>query len=186
MTEEKKNPWTINSSKKIYENNWIRLDEFDVMNPVGKPGIYGVVHFQHLAIGALPLDENYNTWLVGQFRFAVNAYSWEMPEGGGKMSDHPLETAKRELLEETGIEAKEWSELMRSNLSNSCTDELAIMYVAKGLTFHEPEPEETEKLHAMKLPLQRAYEMVMNGEILDSMTQLSILKAKILIDEGKL
>src|ERR1041384_5055763 len=107
--DEQQNPWQILSSKEVYDNKWIAVTEYDVINPNGGKGIYGKVHFKNLAIGILPLDDQLNTWLVGQYRFTIDQYSWEMPEGGGEMDTDPLESAKRELLEETGLKAKKWT-----------------------------------------------------------------------------
>lgn len=183
---EEKNPWVTVESRKIYENNWIGLTEHQVINPSGGPGIYGEVHFKNLAIGILPLDENRNTWLVGQYRFPLNAYSWEIPEGGGPLGLPPLDSAKRELLEETGLIAANWTELQRMHLSNSVSNELAIIYIATDLTIGIAEPEETEELVVKKVSFDEAYAMVMDGRITDSMSVAAILKAKILIQEGKL
>src|ERR1700755_354669 len=120
---ESHNPWTILAERTIYDNKWIGLTEYDVLNPNGGKGIYGKVRFKNLAIGVLPLDEELNTWLVGQYRFPLNAYSWEIPEGGGDPAVAPVESAQRELLEETGLVAKEWSPIMEMNLSNYVSDE---------------------------------------------------------------
>ena len=130
---EKHNPWVVLDQKKVYENPWIELTEFQVTNPSGGKGIYGKVHFKHIAVGVIPLDENWNTWLVGQYRFTLNQYSWEIPEGGGEMDEDPLEEAKRELLEETGLIAKNWTKILTMHLSNSVTDEWAVIYLARGL-----------------------------------------------------
>jgi 8-oxo-dGTP pyrophosphatase MutT (NUDIX family) len=135
-----------------------------------------VVNFKNLAIGILPLDEENNTWLVGQWRYPLNAYSWEIPEGGGPHGIDPLESAKRELKEETGIIAGELNEIMRLHLSNSATDELAIVYLAKKLSFENSEPEESEVLQVKKLHLNEAYEMVLNGEITDAISVAAIMK----------
>ena len=183
---EEKNPWVTVESHKIYENNWIGLTEHQVINPSGGPGIYGEVHFKNLAIGILPLDENRNTWLVGQYRFPLKAYSWEIPEGGGPLGLPPLDSAKRELLEETGLTASHWTELQRMHLSNSVSNELAIIYIATGLTMGIAAPEETEELVLRKVPFDEAYAMVMDGRITDSMSVAAILKTSILIQEGKL
>jgi ADP-ribose pyrophosphatase len=181
---EENNPWTTLDSRKIYENNWIGLTEHQVINPSGGKGIYGAVHFKNFAIGILPLDEELNTWLVGQFRFPLNAYSWEIPEGGGPLNDDPLDSAKRELVEETGIKANSWQEIQRMHLSNSVSNELAIIYIARELTMGEAEPEETEQLTIRKLAFEEAYHMVMRGEITDSMSVAAILKTKILLLQG--
>ena len=132
------------------------------------------------------LDKNYDTWLVGQYRFPIDRYSWEIPEGGGPLGISPLESAKRELREETGIIAKSWSTLLEMDLSNSVSDEESIVFVATDLTFGESQPEETEQLQVKKLPFNEVYKMVIDGNIRDSITVASVLKAKILIDKGEL
>jgi len=180
------NPWKVLSSKKIYDNNWISLTEHQVLNPSGGPGIYGEVHFKNFAIGILPLDEDYNTWLVGQYRFPLKAYSWEIIEGGGDLAIDPIESAKRELAEESGLTASKFTEIQRMHLSNSVSDELAIIYVAQGLHMGQASPEDTEELVIKKLPFPEAYDMVINGTITDSMSVAGILKTKLLIQEGKI
>jgi len=178
------NPWTILSERAVYDNKWIGVTEYDVINPSGGKGIYGVVHFKSLAIGVVPLDEELNTWLVGQYRFPLKQYSWEIPEGGGDRAVPPVASAQRELLEETGLVAKEWTPIMEMHLSNSVSDEKAILFLARQLEQREPEPEETEQLVVRKLPFEEAYRMVMSGEITDSMSVAAILKVKILLNEA--
>lgn len=180
-----KNPWIILAGKPQYENPWIRLTEYQVLNPSGGKGIYGVVHFKNLAIGVIALDELQQTYLVGQYRFPLEQYSWEIPEGGGPLGTDPLESAKRELLEETGLQAAEWQELLRLHLSNSVSDELGIVYIARQLSQHVAKPEETEALQVKRLPFETAYQMVMNGEITDSLSVAAILKLKLQLLQGK-
>lgn len=180
------NPWKVLKSNKIYDNPWIKLTEHQVINPSGGDGIYGEVHFKNLAIGIVVLDANYNTWLVGQYRFPLKAYSWEIPEGGGPLDTDPIISAKRELQEETGIRASTITEIQRMHLSNSVSDELAIIYIAQGLEMGVASPEETEELSLRKLPFEEVYQMVINGEITDSMSVAGILKTKLLIDQGKI
>lgn len=180
------NPWKILKSDQIYENSWIKLTEHQVINPNGGQGIYGEVHFKNIAIGVVVLDSNYNTWLVGQYRFPLKAYSWEIPEGGGDLHTDPLINAKRELQEETGIQASLFTEIQRMHLSNSVSDELAIIYVAQNLEMGISSPEETEDLVVRKLPFEDAFQMVMSGEITDSMSVAGILKAQLLIQQGKI
>jgi ADP-ribose pyrophosphatase len=179
-----KNPWITLTSEVTFETPWIRVSKHDILNPAGKPGIYGVVSFKNLAIGVLPLDENYNTWLVGQWRYPLEEYSWEIPEGGGPHGEEPLAAAKRELKEETGLIAKDYTELCRMHTSNSVSDELAVIYLAKNLELTEAEPEESEDLQVKKLPFEEAYQMVMRGQITDSLSMVAILKTKLLIDKG--
>ena len=180
------NPWRILSSNPIYDNKWISLTEYDVLNPSGGKGIYGKVHFKNYAIGILPLDDELNTYLVGQFRFALDQYSWEIPEGGGPIDQDILQSAKRELLEETGLEAAEWTKLMEFHLSNSVSDEHGHIFLARKLTQRQAEPEETEDLAVKKIPFEEAYRMVENGTITDSMAVAAILKVKIMLLEGKI
>lgn len=178
---EEINPWQTLKSEEKYNNNWIRLTEHQVINPSGGKGIYGEVHFKNLAIGILPLDENYNTWLVGQYRYPLKAYSWEIPEGGGPLGEDPIDSARRELLEETGMSAKNWREIQRMHLSNSVSDELSIIYIATDLTQGVAMPEETEQLIVKKLPFEEVYLMVLGGKITDSMSVAAILRAKLMM-----
>ncbi len=180
------NPWITNSSEMVYESPWIKITKHDVLNPANKTATYSVVHFKGLAIGILALDNELNTWLVGQWRYPVNEYSWEIPEGGGALDVEPVESAKRELKEETGIIAKNYTEIMRMHLSNSATDELAIIYIATGLSFENAEPEESEVLQLKKIPLNEAYQWVMEGKITDAITVAAVLKTKILLEKGLL
>ncbi|MFA6275109.1 MAG: NUDIX hydrolase [Pedobacter sp.] len=180
------NPWKVLESQKIYDNNWISLTEHQVLNPSGGAGIYGEVNFKNIAIGILPLDADLNTWLVGQYRFPIKEYSWEIVEGGGALHADPIESAKRELAEETGLIAKRYTEIQRMHLSNSVSDELAIIYLAQDLQLGDSSPEETEELIIRKMPFEEAYTMVMNGKITDSISVAAILKTKILIQEGKI
>lgn len=186
MKKEERNSWVSLSSEIKYDNPWIELSEYQVLNPSGNKGIYGVVRFKNLAIGILPLDDNRNTWLVGQWRFPLKEYSWEIPEGGGPLGIDPLDSAKRELKEETGLIAKKYTELGRIHTSNSVCDESGILYLAQDLELTESEPEENEDLVVRKIPFDEAYRMVMDGRITDSLSMAAILKAKILLDQGKI
>lgn len=178
--------WKIKSSKEIYSNPWIHLEEFQVKDPVGKDTIYSVLNMKFIAVGIIPLDEDYNTWIVGQYRFPLKEYCWEIVEGGGNLGVPTLDSAKRELAEETGIEAKEWSELLQLATSNSATSERAVVYVAKGLSFGAAHPDDDEDLKVMKLPFNELYERTLNGEIIDAISVAAILKLKVLIDKGEI
>ena len=179
-----KNPWTTLDCKTAYENPWIKVTHRNVLNPSGNPGIYGVVHYTNIAIAIVPLDEENNTWLVGQYRYTLEEYSWEIPEGGGPKNEPPLQSAKRELLEETGITANQWSVVGKLHLSNSVTDEVALIFVAKDLTFGRAEPEDTEDLKIKKVPFEEVVNMVMQGEITDALAVAAILKIKVMMDGG--
>lgn len=183
---EHSNPWTVLDEKKIYENPWIKVTEFDVLNPSGGKGIYGKVHFKSIAVGALPLDEELNTYLVGQFRFTIDQYSWEIPEGGGAFGIDPVDSAKRELLEETGLVAEEYTKIVEMHLSNSVSDEYAVIYLARKLSQHTASPEETEQLQVKKVPFEEACRMVERGEITDSMSVAAILKVKLMLTDGRI
>jgi len=178
---EEINPWETKTNEIVYQNNWIEVHHHEVITPTGTDGIYGVVHFKNLAIGIIPLDEHNDTWIVGQYRYPLKKYSWEIPEGGGKLGLDPLVSAQRELLEECGIIAQDWQKILEMDLSNSATDEHAILYVARNLSFTEAEPEETEELTIKKIPFDTLFNMVMNGEIEDAMTIAAVLKLKFML-----
>ena len=187
MSEQKeKNPWTTLNSERVYDSPWIGLTKHDILNPSGNPSTYSVVHFKNLAIGILPLDEEYNTWIVGQYRYPIDEYSWEIPEGGGKRDVAPLDSAKRELIEETGITANKWTKIQEMYLSNSASDEFCILYVAQDLTIGEASPDEDEELALKKIHFNDLYQMVIDGKITDSLTVCIVLKAKLMMLEGKL
>jgi len=185
LPHPKENPWQILDSTLIYENPWIRVDEHQVLNPAGKPGIYGVVHYQFDAIGILPYEDGH-IWLVGQYRFPLKEYQWEIPEGGHDPQESHLDSAKRELKEETGMSASHWEPLLEMNLSNSVSDEWGIVYLATGLKEGISQPEETEELMVRKLPLEEVYEMVEQRVIRDSLTVGAIYKMMLMKYQGKL
>jgi 8-oxo-dGTP pyrophosphatase MutT (NUDIX family) len=171
------NPWSTLSSREVYDNKWIQIEEHQVINPAGGKGIYGKVHFKNKAIGIVALDENNNTWLVGQWRYPLNEWSWEIPEGGGPNEDEVLLSAKRELKEETGLTANRWTMIQRAHLSNSVSDEEGFLFLAEDLTQGESQLEETEAdLKVWKLPFADALAMVLDGKITDSLTVMGLLK----------
>lgn len=186
MADSLRNPWTTLRSTPQYENPWIRVTEHDVLNPSGKPGIYGVVHFKTTAIGVVPVHDDGSTVLVGQYRYPLRAYSWEIPEGGGDPAVSPQHSAERELLEETGLMAAHWLEMAAVDLSNSVTDERAVCFVAWSLTEGIAAPEETEELQLRRLPLVDALQMAKRGEIRDAVSVLSLLRLEGLAQEGAL
>jgi 8-oxo-dGTP pyrophosphatase MutT (NUDIX family) len=179
-----KNPWKTLSNCKMYENPWIKVVENQVINPSGNAGIYGVVHYKNLALAIIPVDDNGNTYLVGQYRYTMKSYEWEIPMGGGRKGQDPLASAKRELLEETGIVAQHWQSILESQVSNSVSDERSITYVAWDLTYREAMPEETEDLQVRKLPLREAIQMAIKGEIRDLISVASLLKVHYLMENN--
>ena len=186
MSMEERGPWKTRSIEERYATPWISVSHHEVIDPSGTPGIYGVIHFKNLAVGIIPLDADLNTWIVGQYRYPIQAYSWEIPEGGGRRDLPPIDSAKRELREEVGIEAASWTEVLRMDLSNSASDEEAIIYVAQDLTFHQPEPDHNEELAMRKLPFREVFERVMSGELRDSLTVAAVLKVQRMLDDGTL
>lgn len=180
------NPWEILSTQTCLDTPWVSVELHQVKNPAGNPGIYGVTRFKNLAIGVLPIDADGYTYLVGQFRFPMNAYTWEIPEGGGPYDLDPLESAKRELKEETGLEASDWALIQRMQLSNSATNEEAYIFLARGLTQGQSAPEENERLHIHRLPFEELYQRVRSSEITDSLTVAAVLNYRLMQLEGSL
>ncbi len=186
MTQRRRGDWTLLDQREVYGNPWITLTEHRVLNPSGNPGIYGVVHFRNLAIGIVALEDDGDIWLVGQHRFPLDAYSWEIPEGGAPLDEDPLAGARRELKEETGIEALTWREIGRLHLSNSVSDEAGIIYLATGLSHGAAAPEETEALGLRRLPASEAYRMARHGELTDSLTVAGLYRLRLMALEGEL
>ena len=180
------NPWKTLSSTLRFENPWIRVVQNDVINPSGGKGEYTVVEFQNQAVAVIPIDEEEHTWLVGQYRFAMGTYEWEIPEGGAPVGEELLTCAQRELAEETGLRATHWEQILDGlQLSNSVTNERAYTFVAQGLSQHGASPEDTERLQVRRLPLEEAFEMAMDGRIRDCFSVVSLLKLKHLIQRGE-
>lgn len=176
VDKTQQNPWKTLATREVYDNQWITVREDKVINPAGGDGIYGVVHFKNLAIGILPIDEEQHTWLVGQYRYSLEEYSWEIPMGGSPHGDDPLDGAKRELREETGLTAAKWESLMKVHPSNSVSDETGYIYLATDLTPGETEPEDTEELVVRRLPLTEAVAMTRSGQITDCMSIAALLR----------
>jgi len=183
----RRGPWTVLAERTAYENPWMRVCEYDVLRPDGSPGLYGVVSPTHFAIGVLPVFDNGETMLVGQHRFALDAHSWELPEGGGRLDEDPETSAKRELAEETGLTARRWLKILDFDVSNSITDERAIAYLAWDLSPGAAAPEAAE--HDMirkRLPIQEALRQVMDGDIRDGFTLAILARADYMARNGQL
>lgn len=170
------NPWKTLTSTIAYENNWLKIRHEDVITPSNTPGIYGVVSFKNKAVVVVPIDQEGYTYLVGQYRYPLDEYSWEVPEGGAPIGTDLLESARRELKEETGLEAGTWTPIGRIHTSNSATDEEGFLYIAEDLSQGDHEPEETEQLQIRRVLLSDAIDMVMNGEITDALSVCALLK----------
>jgi 8-oxo-dGTP pyrophosphatase MutT (NUDIX family) len=167
-------PWTRNSRRVAYENPWLTLWHDEVVRPDGQPGIYGVVHFANVAAGVVVIDAEDRVALVGQHRYTLDEYAWEIPEGGVPDGEDPLAGAQRELREETGVEATEWHELARVHLSNSVTDEIAVLYLATGLAHGAATPDGTEELEVRWVPFEEVLAMTLDGRITDAMSVIAI------------
>ncbi|WP_266365987.1 NUDIX domain-containing protein [Tellurirhabdus rosea] len=169
------NPWKTLTSNVVYSNNWLQIRHEEVVTPSGTPGIYGVVSFRNKAVVVVPIDEAGYTYLVGQYRYPLEEYSWEVPEGGSPLGTDILESAKRELQEETGLVAGKWTKIGRIHTSNSATDEEGFLFIAEDLVQGEHAPEETEQLQIKRVPLTEAVEMVMKSQITDALSVCALL-----------
>jgi 8-oxo-dGTP pyrophosphatase MutT (NUDIX family) len=174
--DEARNPWRTTATRVAYENPWIRVEHHEVIRPDGSPGIYGVVRFANRAVGVVALDDAGRVLLVGQYRYSLDRYSWEIPEGGVPLGESLLEGAQRELVEETGFTAASWRRIARFALSNSVTDEEGALFAAEGLVAGDAAPEATEELATRWVALDEAVAMIDRGEITDAMSQVALLR----------
>jgi 8-oxo-dGTP pyrophosphatase MutT (NUDIX family) len=175
MDDDRRSPWRRLSRRVAYENPWVTVWHDEVIRPDGEPGIYGVAHFANQAVGVVALDGSDRVVLVGQFRYTLGAWSWEIPEGGVPADENPLDGARRELREETGVEAATWSELARVHLSNSISDEAGVVYLATDLTQGEATPDGTEHgIEVRWIPFDEALAMTLDGRITDSLSLIGI------------
>ena len=169
--------WKTLSSEIVYDNPWITVQHDEVVAPTGKHGIYGKVHYKNYAIGILPVDEDQHTWLVGQHRYPLDEYTWEIPEGGGLVGQDILTAAKRELREEVGLIANKWQEIQRLHLSNSVSDEMGVIFLATDLETTSVQHDETEVISIKRMPLSEAIDLVKDGTITDTMSVIALLHA---------
>jgi 8-oxo-dGTP pyrophosphatase MutT (NUDIX family) len=173
-------PWIKHDNKILFENDWFSVNKSNVTTPKNKKSIYTMVHFKNIAASCIPIDNRGNIYLVGQYRFPFGDYSWEIPAGGADPSLDTLTECKRELKEETGLEADLWKEIATMRTSNSVTDEVAKIYACIGLKFGTPSPDETEDLKIRRVSFEEGLRMVMEGEITDSLTMVGIMKLALL------
>lgn len=176
--EESLNPWETVSTRAVYDNPWIKVREDEVVRPDGRPGIYGVVHFKNVAVGVLAVEDG-EVYLVGQYRYTLGRYSWEIVEGGCPEGEDTLDAARRELEEETGLRARDWVKMGEAHLSNSVSDELAVWYLATGLEQGEPRPDGTERLQVRRVGLEEALRMTFAGEITDALSMLALMQLQL-------
>jgi 8-oxo-dGTP pyrophosphatase MutT (NUDIX family) len=167
-------PWKRRSRSVGYENPWITVWHDEVDRPDGSPGIYGVVHFANVAAGVVVLDDDDRVLLVGQHRYTLDTYSWELPEGGVPPGESALDGARRELREETGVEADGWRVLVRFDLSNSISDETGVVFAARAVAHGAASPDPTEELAVRWVAFDEALAMVRDGGITDAMTIMGL------------
>ncbi|MBN9319186.1 MAG: DNA mismatch repair protein MutT [Caulobacterales bacterium 68-7] len=179
-------PWKRGETRRVYDNPWLQIDEIDAIAPTGRPALYGQVSFKNLAIAVLPLHDDGTVTLVGQNRFPLGDYSWEIPEGGAPLDEDPLEAGKRELREETGLIAGDWKQILSLQLSNSVTNELGVGFLATDLTPGPTEPDDTEDLAIVRVPFREALAAAVAGHIQDALTVAMLLRAHHMAVTGEL
>ncbi len=178
-----KNPWKTLESKVVYKNPWISVREDQVLRPNGTPGIYSVVETR-IATGVVALAPGHEIYLVGQYRYPMDEYSWEIVEGGAEDDETPLAAAQRELEEEAGLRARQWEQLgAEVHLSNCHSSERGFLFMARELETCEARPDDTEVLALKKTPFAEALAMVERGEIKDAMSIIAILRMQRRFDQ---
>jgi 8-oxo-dGTP pyrophosphatase MutT (NUDIX family) len=173
--ERKNGNWTIKGTRQIFENDYFKVFEDEVIQPDGKPSTYATIRFLQGA-SVLPLDDEGFVYLTKQFRYALERDDVEAVSGAIE-EEEPLEAAQREAKEELGIEAREWTDLGKIENDTSITNSCAHLFLARGLSFGKPAREGTEQIETVKMKLSEAVEKVMRGEITHGQTLALILKA---------
>lgn len=175
--EEDIDPWIVKGVSRAFENAWFVVDSHAVIHPHGAEGVYSVVRPRRVAVGVLPIDDEGYVHLVGQWRFPLKRYSWEMPEGGADPGEEPRACAVRELKEEAGLVAGALRPILEMDMSNSFTDEIAMVFLATGLEAGEAQPDPTEVLKRRRAPFLEVLDKVASGYIRDSLTVAAVLRA---------
>lgn len=178
--------WRDAGSSVMFENPWMRLTRHEATAPTGLQADYVVMRPQNMSVGVLPIHEDGTITLVGQQRFALMNWSWEMPEGGAPFNEDPLEGAKRELAEEAGLEAVVWHPALKVEMTNSITDERAMAWLAWGLTPVPIAPDPTEIIRVARVPFGDLLRNVGNGAVRDMFTVATVLRAYHMAREGEL
>jgi 8-oxo-dGTP pyrophosphatase MutT (NUDIX family) len=181
-------PWRAGEERVAFESDWITVTDQTATAPTGRPARYGLVRFKNLATAVLPIHDDGTVTLVGQHRFPLGDYSWELPEGGAPLGEDPLDGAKRELAEETGLVAEDWREVMRTQLSNSVTDERMVGYLALGLSQSPAPPaaDPTEVIALARVPYREALDAAIAGYLPDMLTVAMLLRGYHMASEGAL
>jgi 8-oxo-dGTP pyrophosphatase MutT (NUDIX family) len=172
---EHPDPFEVLGRRAVYDSPWIRVREDRVRHRKGAEGRYAVCGFHRTACGVLALDEEDRVLLVGQWRYPLERYSWEIPEGGGDPGESPFEAIRRELREEAQVEAGIWEPLAFFHTSNSSTDEEAFLFLARDLRHAEGEAEDDEELALLREPFDSCISRVLRGEITDGLTVVALL-----------
>jgi 8-oxo-dGTP pyrophosphatase MutT (NUDIX family) len=169
--------WTAGVPERVHDNPWFAVDHYAAVAPTGSPAHYYVHDQKAVATGCLPLHDDGTVTLVGQWRFPFGAYSWEMPEGGAPPPEDPLDGCRRELAEEAGLQASTWREVLRLQLSNASSNEVAVCYLATGLsTVRADSADPTEDLALARVPFGEALDAAVRGLIQDSLTVATLLR----------
>ena len=174
------NPWKTISTRMAYENAWIRVREDQVIRPDGGPGIYGVIEIRP-SVAVVAIDEQDRVVLVGQWRYSVNRFSWELPRGGSNPGEaNLLEVAKRELAEETGLRAEHWRELGPVDVCIGVSDDVQTLYLATGLSRTEQRLDPEEEITVEWRPFEEAVKMAIDGRIREVCSIAALLRAAML------
>jgi 8-oxo-dGTP pyrophosphatase MutT (NUDIX family) len=180
-----RNPWKTHGSQPIYATPWFSVRRDEVTRPDGAPGVYSVVHAERVAVGVVPLWDDGSVTLVGQWRYPLEQYSWEIPEGGGELDADPIVAARAELLEEAGIEARTWIPLGRCHTSNCFSDEVGHIFLARDLVQGTPSPGGDEEIAVRRVPAAEAIAMAADGRITDALSIVALFRFARWLEDGR-
>jgi 8-oxo-dGTP pyrophosphatase MutT (NUDIX family) len=176
LSKIRKGPWQVEATTQKYKSAWVEVTEDKVIQPNGKAGSFATVKLKP-GVSVLAIGDDDQVYLTSEYRYAIEQKSIEVVSGAVDADETPEMAAKRELREELGIEAEDWVDLGTVDPLTSILHSPARLFLAKELSFFEPQTEDSEIIELVQMKLNEAVQMVMDSKITHGPSCVLILKA---------